>query len=116
MPNDYARISITLPPADLEAADRMAAAQDRSRSWIIAEAIRRYAADIEAEAERSPDMGISRRIQIGRDLELTAAERIRDAESVEVVGTMQRGGIEQPLRFANYAEFTAWRAKRRSSP
>ena len=116
MASDYARISITLPPSDLEAADRLAATQDRSRSWIIAEAIRRYAADVEAGEAWSPDMGTSRRVQIGRDLELTAAERIRDAESVEVVRTTQRGEPEQPLRFANYAEFAAWRAKRRASP
>jgi len=40
----YARIAITLPEQDLAAADRMALAKDRSRSWIVAEAIRRYAA------------------------------------------------------------------------
>lgn len=116
MASDYARISITLPAADLEAADRLAAAQDRSRSWIIAEAIRRYATDSKAGEAQSPDMGTSRRIQIGRDLELTAAERIRESESVEVVSTTKRGGIEQPLRFANYAEFAAWRAKSQSTP
>jgi hypothetical protein len=32
----YARIAITLPDADLAAADRLARAQDRSRSWIVA--------------------------------------------------------------------------------
>ena len=43
MSTPYARISITLPAEDLAAADRLAAQQDRSRSWIVAEAIRRYA-------------------------------------------------------------------------
>ena len=38
----FARIAITLPSVELAAADRLAAAQDRSRSWIVAEAVRRY--------------------------------------------------------------------------
>jgi len=46
----YARIAITLPPDTLRAADELAAQQDRSRSWIVAEAIRQYAA---AQAERA---------------------------------------------------------------
>ncbi len=37
-----ARTSITLPHRDLSAADRIALALDRSRSWVFAEAIRRW--------------------------------------------------------------------------
>jgi metal-responsive CopG/Arc/MetJ family transcriptional regulator len=48
----YARIAITLPPEDLAAADRLAAQQDRSRSWIVAEAVRQYVAAQERSAER----------------------------------------------------------------
>ena len=40
----FARIAITLPPETLRAADELAARHDRSRSWIVAEAIRQYAA------------------------------------------------------------------------
>lgn len=116
MANEYARISITLPHAELEAADRLAAERDRSRSWIIAEAIRRYVAESPAEADRSATLGESRRIQIGRDLELTAAERLRDGELVSPVGPPVSGAIEHPLRFTSYAEFAAWRARQSTTP
>ena len=39
----FARIAITLPPEVLALADRMARDLDRSRSWLIAEAVRRLA-------------------------------------------------------------------------
>jgi hypothetical protein len=47
----YARIAITLPPEDLAAADRLAAALDRSRSWVIAEALRQFVAAQGASSE-----------------------------------------------------------------
>src|SRR5881397_3956852 len=40
----FTRISITLPRDVLAAADRRARALDRSRSWLIVEAIRAYLA------------------------------------------------------------------------
>ena len=48
----YARIAITLPESELAAADRLAKSQDRSRSWVIAEAIRYYVASLELVAEQ----------------------------------------------------------------
>jgi len=119
MKSEFARISITLPQEDLDAADRLAAAQDRSRSWIVAEAIRRYAAE-EAQGYSTPsDMGASRRIQIARDLARTASERIREAENDSVVAVdpvqplaTERSAspsIEQPRHFATYDDFVAWR-------
>ena len=119
MPSDFARISITLPQEDLDAADRLAAAQDRSRSWIVAEAIRRYAAEVAQGHSTHPDMGASRRIQVARDLARTATERIRDAETESVVavdpvqphatGRSASPSIEQPRQFATYDDFVAWR-------
>ena len=41
----YSRIAITIPAADLAAADAIARKRDRSRSWVIAEAVRRYASE-----------------------------------------------------------------------
>ncbi|WP_411279685.1 ribbon-helix-helix protein, CopG family [Gemmatimonas sp.] len=106
----YARIAITLPPADLAAADRLAAAQDRSRSWIVAEALRQYV----ARMEPSDALGASRHAQVVRDLQLTAEERIRDAEERDVLSVDREHGdsFETPLRFANYDDFAAWRRER----
>ncbi|WP_373063084.1 ribbon-helix-helix protein, CopG family [Gemmatimonas sp.] len=107
----YARIAITLPPDDLAAADRLAAAQDRSRSWIVAEALRQYVARSELLVEPSAALGASRHAQLVRDLQLTAQERIRDAEERDVLSIDREhvDSLETPLRFATYDDFAAWR-------
>lgn len=56
-PDYYARIAITLPPEDLATADRLAAEQDRSRSWIVAEAIRQYAVNSSAKGVAGSEPG-----------------------------------------------------------
>lgn len=99
----YARIAITLPAADLAAADRMAKEQDRSRSWIVAEAVRRYAAALSEEAAQD-DLGDSRRAQLQRDVALTAEQRVRYAE--ETLRTAD--GAVEPRRFDTFDEFLAW--------
>jgi hypothetical protein len=108
----YARIAITIPPEDLAAADRLAAAQDRSRSWIVAEAVRHYVAQMDGAAP----LGQSRHAQLLRDLGLTAEERVRDAEQRDLlaVAPSLANAIEQPLRFATYAEFAEWRGRQES--
>ena len=124
MTSPYARISITLPATELAAADRLAAQQDRSRSWIVAEAIRRYAAAVEEGAEAGdPDaaatngrgLGASRMAQVDRDLRMTAADRVREAEAAsdEVAAIGRPGGaIEEPRWFGSYEAFAAWRKER----
>ncbi|MDZ4260019.1 MAG: nucleotidyltransferase [Gemmatimonadales bacterium] len=80
----YSRIAITLPPEDLAAADRLAKFQDRSRSWIIAEAIRKYAA-AESGPARSEGIGPYRLDQLIRDMALTPERRVRVAEDTDRV-------------------------------
>lgn len=75
----YSRIAITIPPEDLAAADRLAKIQDRSRSWIIAEAIRKYAA-VDSGPARSEGIGPYRLDQLIRDMALTPEQRIRVAQ------------------------------------
>lgn len=99
----YARIAITLPAADLAAADRMAKQQDRSRSWIVAEAVRRYAAAVDGE-RASPHLDDSRRAQLHRDLALTADQRVRQAEETSRIAD----AAGEPQRFASFDEFMAW--------
>ncbi len=102
-PPPYARIAITLPEADLAAADRLAKAQDRSRSWIIAEAVRRF-----AESRRQPqgqnDLGDSRRAQLQRDLALTPEQRVREGEQTSRISEQAKA-----TRTFSYDEFVAWR-------
>lgn len=76
----YARIAITLPAEDLAAADNLAKAQDRSRSWIIAEAIRKYAGTRDSGSVRATGLGPFRLDQLKSDLALSPEQRIRAAE------------------------------------
>ncbi len=111
----YAKIAITLPPEDLAAADRLARQHDRSRSWIVAEAVRRYVAEQERTSGETLDA--SRRAQLQRDLSLTAEQRLREAEDIAVVPQDQPGALEQPRVFRTYDEFAEWRRRLlRSAP
>ena len=99
----YARIAITLPEADLAAADRLAKQQDRSRSWIVAEAVRQYAASIERR-ESTTGLGSSRLTQLQRDLALTPSQRVQEAEHTSALSEQ----VMAPRRFATFDEFLAW--------
>jgi hypothetical protein len=113
----YARIAITLPQADLAAADQLARDQDRRRSWIIAEAIRQYAAlgggrgiatgstspspskrDAGAIAKARPsaelwDSSAMRTISLGSIAKTSAGEAIhRASHRVQAHGTATRRG------------------------
>lgn len=114
-PGPYARIAITLPAPDLAAADRLARAQDRSRSWIIAEAVRRYvaAADADPDHDARPGLGSSRLAQLARDLQLTPEQRVLAAEeTLRQTGGPQRARRHHVLTFDRYEEFLDWKKSR----
>src|SRR5919198_85206 len=88
-----ARISITLPREVLAAADREAKRLDRSRSWVVAEAVRRYAGEPAARsgeqvaepappADAAAEVAEARRRLLAADLRLSPAERLRRAEEL----------------------------------
>lgn len=122
----YARIAITLPPRDLAAADKLARALDRSRSWIVAEAIRRFAAapgtlpardgsateDDGSSAARlaTPGLGASRLAQLTHDLTLTPEARVLAAEATLLqAGAPQRARRHHVLAFDRYEDFLDWK-------
>lgn len=112
----FARIAITLPQAELEAADRLASEADRSRSWIVAEALRCYVASRKATGDET-GLGASRREQLRRDLALTPLERILASE--EGVHIVESGRtpthVTEPMRFASFDDFLRWRRLRAAS-
>jgi hypothetical protein len=113
----YARIAVSLPTADLAAADRLARDQDRSRSWIVAEAIRKYAATNSASTEAviapSAGLGALRSTQLARDLTLTPEQRVREAdETLRLTGTSQPVRVEQVLAFDRYEDYLDWKRRR----
>jgi hypothetical protein len=110
-PKPFARIAITLPEEDLRAADALAAALDRSRSWVLAESLRRF---VQAHGPAPLDaLGASRRHQLRRDLATPPEERVSALDDfVLSVGPRAEHGIVAPLRFTSYEEYEAWRKAR----
>ncbi len=111
----FARIAITLPAEDLVAADRLAAERDRSRSWIVAEAVRRYVA-AEGWASSSQILDASRREQLRRDLALSPVERIRASEERVHIVDQLSDAANEPLTFPSFDAFLAWSRQRPTDP
>lgn len=113
----FSRISITLPPDTLRAADELAARHDRSRSWIVAEAIRQYAAAQRGAPPSDDDatrVGRSRLEQLRRDVALSPEARVLESEGIVTVdGEPGEPGAPVPPRsFPSYDDFIAWRRER----
>ncbi len=121
-----ARISVTLRPALVKAADRRARELDRSRSWVVAEALRLYLdaarlgraepsrRDAIRETPGAPysarGLGDQRLAQLEADLALSPEQRIREAEETarlaESRGRAWRG--DRVLMFDRYEDYLAW--------
>lgn len=127
-----ARISVTLPPELVEAADARARALDRSRSWLVAEALRRYLAGEPGEetlarggalrvAEPTARAYAARAVEEarGRHLRTEAAlppeERLRRAEELGRLArrAQRRGSRSQVIGFDSYEDFYEWKKARR---
>jgi hypothetical protein len=109
----YARIAITIPEQDLAAADVLARDRDRSRSWIISEAVRQYVAQPIPVAHRR-GLGALRQAQLAADLRLSPEERVRAAESTAraVPSRGRASGARQAPRvigFDRYEDYLAWK-------
>jgi hypothetical protein len=117
------RISMTLPKDVLDRADRRARALDRSRSWVIVEAIRAYVTAAPPQVrEPSPapygapisGLGPSRLVQLEADLRLTPEERVLAAEETARLGDLVRGPrhvSHQVLSFDRYEDYVDWKRR-----
>lgn len=110
------RVTVTLPSELLAAADARARQLDRSRSRVVAEALRTYLAapmvrePIAPRYGRSPGVGEFRSQQIVADLALTPEQRVREAErtarEAELVRGFPRGrGVRFFDRYEDYLEW-----------
>jgi hypothetical protein len=113
----FSRIAITLPSPDLAAADRLATAQDRSRSWIVAEAIRQYVASQKSLAPVLPPtrsgLGPLRSEQLARDMALTPEQRVREAdETLRLTIAREPARVQQLLAFDSYEDYLDWKTRR----
>ncbi len=128
----FARIAITLPPDVLAAADRLARELDRSRSWVIAEAVRQFAAKgVEAprtDRVREPGavyqtiagtgLGEARTTQLLADLRLTPEGRVLAAEETAKVGRLlrPRTGGQQIRTFDRPEDYLRWKQREAAGP
>lgn len=124
------RVTVTLPAALLKEADRRATALDRSRSWVVAEALRSFLATSSRQSgvtraarvrepatipyPSAPDP--QRLAQLEADLALTPEERVREAERTlrDVEATAATPAARPPrvraiLSFDRYEDFVDWR-------
>lgn len=126
-----ARISVTLPPELVEAAGARARALDRSRSWVVAEALRRYlgqgpgeqaiaagsealrVAEPTAPLYGAPGLGDYRLAQLEADLALTPEERVREAEETARVAEVGSPGCRphRILLFDRYEDYLEWKRR-----
>ena len=110
------RITITIPEELVEADDAKAKSLDRSRSWVLVEALRQYLrtppAVSEPRAAYSPGIGAYRQSQIEADLQLTPEQRVKEAErTARSVPDAHRKGAEQVLSFDSYESFLDWKRR-----
>ena len=116
------RISITLPPELAKAIDAKARELDRSRSWVIAEAARRFVeAPAAAVHENSPaiatsEVAAARRRHLYTEAKLTPEERVRRAEDLVRIARQvrQRKPRRQVIGFDSYEDFYEWKRADRS--
>lgn len=116
-----ARTSITLPQRELSTADRLAAALDRSRSWVFAEAIRRWGAKAPgpdpspavrpAEPTTPPGPDLPPAVDLKTALQLSDTARLQ--KSQELTARFRRAhpraGRMQIIAFESQEDFLAWK-------
>ncbi len=115
----FDRISITLPRDVLQSADRRARALDRSRSWVIAEALRAYAGRPAAAAPPAATAAVAeaRRQHLATDLARSPAERLRRTEDLTRLARQRRprrGTRRQIIGFDSYEDFHEWKQANRA--
>lgn len=118
----YARIAITLPKQLLAATDARARELDRSRSRVVADALRAHLASPAAVREEirpaygSDAFGAARRQQLERDLARSPAERLQKAEQAGQLAQARRPGRgrrQQIIAFDSYEDFWEWKKANR---
>ncbi len=128
------RISITIPEDLVHAADQVARRLDRSRSWVLVDALREYLdragplpVPPPAVAEprtgyrpTSGGVGEQRRAQLMADLALSPDERVREAERTARISDLRRpeeGSRRDRVRlFDRYEDYLEWDRLERLRP
>lgn len=122
-PKPFARIAVTLPPDILALANQLARRLDRSRSWVVAEGVRRFAAESGSQpvppgvreqriVPYAAGLGALRQHQLEVDLTLTPAERVRAAEeSLRITRILYPRVGQQLLMFSSPEDYLRWKQR-----
>ncbi len=126
------RITITIPKDLVDAADEKAQSMDRSRSWVLVEALRRYlrpaqihepvahpysvspATQPGAPVDVAAEVAASRKRRLRAEYTLPPLERLRRAEDIARLGepsNRARASV-QVVGFDNYEDYYAWKKNR----
>lgn len=138
----FRRVTVTVPAAVLDAADRLATRLDRSRSWVVADALRRLTAQPESaggagrvsETASSPAavrdeappppyevQSAFRAAEAARlegDLAMTPEQRVHVAEELARISPSDRPRprFRRVLQFDRYADYLDWKRYRSLEP
>ena len=131
------RITITIPRELIEAADAKARNLDRSRSWVLVEALRQYlrgpsrplavrepvapphgtvatpTTEPAASVDAASEIAESRRRRLRAELALPPLERLQRAEELARLGqpaNLPRASL-QVIGFDNYEDYYEWKKK-----
>lgn len=120
-----ARVTVTLPAPILKEADRRAKALERSRSWVVAEALRRLLdapnPAVVREVATAPyavpaaDMERARLRHLEAELALSPAERLERAEELGRLARsrQRRGRRHQVIGFESWEDYDLWKTAQR---
>jgi len=114
------RVTITVPRDVLAAADGRAKRLGRSRSWVVAEAVRAYQpSDVVREptaAYGEGEFADATRKQLAADLRLSPAERLHSAEEIARIPRLvkPRHRRTQIIGFDSFEDYFEWKKARRA--
>ena len=120
------RVTCTLPGDLVKAADAIAAREGRSRSWVVAEALRVFVAGCREAADsaagRVSEAGApsyevreafeaASRAQLEEELRMTPEERVLIADdlAVEAARIRPQPQVRQVVAFESWEDFLAWK-------
>ena len=115
-----------IPEELVRAADQVAEGLDRSRSWVLVDALRQYlagqarprASRVDPYHASVAGIGEQRRAQLAADLDLTPEERVKEAERTARVSELLHpsGCGDRVLTFETYEDYLEWDRRERLQP